>query len=129
MDASRLHKALPTIDALTVAPDIGHMVRERSGAGFVVGVADDATLGIDDRRIAVIRQGAEPLVLRKIAIRRHAALALVCFVARRDRTDGLHSNPIRIGQHQVLSGRDIVLTRINRGPNRAGAHDAHGRGQ
>ena len=122
MHLARLHQALPAIDALGVAPDIGNMVREGAFEDLVVGIAQDAAAGAHEFGVRGIGLPPVPAVLGAPALHRKPPLALVAGVAAGRGADGLEGDRVAVDQQQVLRRRDVVLARRDGLLHRAGPH-------
>jgi hypothetical protein len=104
VDLARLHEPAPALDALGVAPVVAHVEGEGLVGDLVVGVAEDASLGVDDRGVRGIVHPALPAVLGQPARRRDAALALVARGAAGLGAHHLHRDPARSTSVQFWLG-------------------------
>ena len=95
----------------------------------VVGVAEDAALGVEEARVGGIGRHPLPAVFRDPAGRGDAPLALVFDQAPRHVADHLHADPVARGDGQHLRGRHEMPPRVHRRLDRVGAHDLQKRAQ
>ncbi|MPL79212.1 hypothetical protein SDC9_25087 [bioreactor metagenome] len=122
MHLALAHQPRQAQHALAVAPVEADIVGEGAVDHLVVGVDDDAALGVEEARVVGIGQPALPAVHRLPARRGHPSLRDMARIACRDRADRHHADAGFVGEDQVLGRRDVALARRHRRRDRARLH-------